>query len=65
MEVTRRIKFNKRAVAKASLTRMQTLIETGDRKLHEIQVRLLSDKEKYCIKDTLLLMQEFNVRNLA
>jgi hypothetical protein len=32
-------RIRQRAVAKASLTRMQTFIETGDRKLHEIQVR--------------------------
>jgi hypothetical protein len=31
--------IRKCAVAKASLTRMQTFIETGDRKLNDIQVR--------------------------
>ena len=40
MEAKLRTKFiRQHAVAKASLTRMQTFIETGDRKLHEIQVR--------------------------
>ena len=40
MEAKRRTQLiRQRAVAKASLTRMQTFIETGDRKLHEIQVR--------------------------
>ena len=37
---THRIQLiRQRAVAKASLTRMQTFIKTGDCKLHEIQVR--------------------------
>jgi hypothetical protein len=31
--------IKQRGVAKASLTRMQTFIETGDRKLNDIQVR--------------------------
>ena len=31
--------MRQRAVAKGSLTRMQTFIETGDRKLNEMQVR--------------------------
>ena len=40
MEAKRRTQLmRQRAVAKASLTRMQTFIETGDRKLQEIQVR--------------------------
>jgi len=32
--------FRLRAVAKSSITRMQTLFETGDRKLNDIQVRI-------------------------
>ena len=37
---TRRTQIiTQRPVCKASLTRMQTFIQTGDRKLHEIQVR--------------------------
>ena len=40
MDSTRRTQLiGQHAVAKASLTRMQTFIEIGDRKLHEIQVR--------------------------
>jgi hypothetical protein len=40
MDSTRRQQLIKqRAVAKASLTRMQTFIETGDRKLNNIEVR--------------------------
>jgi len=40
MENTRRQQLiRQRAVAKASLTRKQTFIETGDRKLNDIQVR--------------------------
>jgi hypothetical protein len=31
--------IKQRAIVKASLTRMQTFIETGDRKVHDIQVR--------------------------
>ena len=41
MEATQRTqRIRQRAVAKVSLTRMQTFIKTGDRKLHEIQVRI-------------------------
>jgi hypothetical protein len=39
MDSTKRTQLIRRAVAKASLTRMQTFIETGDRKVHDIQVR--------------------------
>jgi hypothetical protein len=40
MEADRRAQLvRQRAVAKSSLTRMQTFIETGDRKLNDIQVR--------------------------
>ena len=40
METERRAQLIKRrAVAKASLTRMQNFIETGDLKVNEIQVR--------------------------
>jgi hypothetical protein len=40
MEATRRQQLTRqRPVVKASLTRMQTFIETGDRKVTEIQVR--------------------------
>jgi hypothetical protein len=40
MDATMRKKLiRQRAVAKASLTRMQNFIETGDRKLYDIQVR--------------------------
>ena len=39
MDTTRRTQIiRQRAVAKASLTRTQTFIETGDRKLYEFQV---------------------------
>jgi hypothetical protein len=31
--------IQRRGVVKASLSRMQTFIESGDRKIHEIQVR--------------------------
>jgi hypothetical protein len=41
MDTTRRTQLiRQRAVAKSSITRMQTFIETGDRKLNDIQVRL-------------------------
>jgi len=40
MDTTRRTQLIKqRAVAKSALTRMQTFIETGDRKLNDIQVK--------------------------
>jgi len=40
MDSTRSKQFiRQRAVAKSALTRMQTFIETGDRKVNEIQVR--------------------------
>jgi hypothetical protein len=40
MEPTRRTQLiRQRTVAKASLTRMQTFIQTGDHKVNEIQVR--------------------------
>jgi DNA repair exonuclease SbcCD ATPase subunit len=40
MDYTRRQQLTRqRAVAKASLTRMQTFIETGDRKPNDMQVR--------------------------
>ena len=40
MDATRRTQLiRQRAVAKSALTRMQTFIETGDRKLNDIQVR--------------------------
>ena len=40
MDPTRRVQLIKRpAVAKASLTRLQSFIEEGEQKLHEIQVR--------------------------
>jgi len=40
MDVTRRAQlFRLRAVAKSSITRMQTFIETGDRKLNDNQIR--------------------------
>jgi hypothetical protein len=40
MELTQRQQLiRQRAVGKPSLTRMQTLIETGDRKLNDIQIR--------------------------
>jgi hypothetical protein len=40
MHAVRRTQLvRQRAVAKLSLTRMQTFIETGDRKLNDIQVR--------------------------
>ena len=40
MEHNRRQQLiRQRAVAKSSLTRMQTFIETGERKLNDIQVR--------------------------
>jgi len=39
MDTTRRTQLiRQRAVAKSALTRMQTFIETGDRKLNDIQV---------------------------
>jgi len=40
MYATRRTQIiRQRAVAKSALTRMQTFIESGDRKINEIQVR--------------------------
>ena len=39
MDAPRRQLVSQRAVAKGSLTRMQTFIETGDRKLNDMQVR--------------------------
>jgi len=40
MDTTRRTQFIRQcAVAKSAITRMQTFIETGDRKLNDIQVR--------------------------
>jgi hypothetical protein len=40
MEAVRRTQLvRQRAVAKSALTRLQTFIETGDRKLNDIQVR--------------------------
>jgi len=40
MDPTRRVQLIRlRPVAKSSITRMQTFIETGDRKLYDIQVR--------------------------
>ena len=40
MDATQRTRLIKqRAVAKASLTRMQSFIDTGERKLNDIQVR--------------------------
>ena len=39
MDTTRRAQFTRQsAVAKLSITRMQTLIESGDRKINENQV---------------------------
>jgi len=40
MDTTRRTQLiRQRTVVKSALTRMQTFIETGDRKLNDIQVR--------------------------
>jgi len=40
MDTTRRAQLiRQRAVAKSSITRMQNFIESGDRKLNDIQVR--------------------------
>jgi len=40
MDATRRTQLIRlRAVAKSSITKMQTFIETGDRKINDIQVR--------------------------
>ena len=40
MDIIRRTQLiRQRAVAKSALTRMQTFIESGDRKVNEIQVR--------------------------
>ena len=40
MDITRHTQLiRQRAVAKSSITRLQTLIETGDRKLNNIQAR--------------------------
>ena len=40
MDPTRRVQLIKRrAVAKASLTRLQSFIEAGDQKINDIQVR--------------------------
>ena len=40
MDPTRRIQLiRQRGVAKSALTRMQTFIESGDRKVNEIQMR--------------------------
>ena len=40
MDSTRRAQLvRQRAVAKSSITRMQTFINTGERKLNDIQVR--------------------------